>query len=376
MGDEAHVRLVDPHAERDGGDDDHRVLAHERDLVAPALLRAHARVVGERVVAPLPQPPRRLLDLAAREAVDDARVAAVLGVEEARELLARAALRHDGVADVRAVEAAHEDPRVPEPEPLGDLAPRGLVRGGGERDARHAGIALVQHRELEVLGPEVVAPLRDAVRLVDGEERDAQAVEQREGALAHQPLRRDVEQVERPCAGAALDRPDFVEGEGRVQVCGAHPGLEQRVHLVLHQRDEGRDDHRDAVPEQGGDLVAQGLAAAGGHEHQAVAPARDVLDDRLLLASERAVSEDAAERLARRPGHGAGCRRHRRAGANRHVSPIPRASIEFKLPTSPTAVPKGMLVFSELCLAQVQDRIDLPRQSGLKPATHLVGLSS
>ena len=70
--------------------------------------------------------------------------------------------------------------------------------------------------------------------------------------------------------------------------------------------------------------VAQGLAAAGGHEHQAVAPARDVLDDRLLLASERAVSEDAAERLARRPGHGAGCRRHRRAGAE-GVPDHPRA---------------------------------------------------
>ena len=30
-------------------------------------------------------------------------------------------------------------------------------------------------RELEVVGPEVVAPFGDAVRLVDGEERDLQA---------------------------------------------------------------------------------------------------------------------------------------------------------------------------------------------------------
>ena len=145
------------------------------------------------------------------------------------------------------------------------------------------------------------------MRLVDGEERDAQAVEQGEGALAHQALRRDVEQVEPARAGAVLDRPDFAEGERGVEIPGAHPCLPQGVDLVLHQRDEGGDDDRDAGTEQGGDLVAQRLAAAGGHDHQAIAAARDVPDDRFLLASKRAVSEDAIEDLARRPMHGPGC---------------------------------------------------------------------
>ena len=272
-----------------------------------ALLRAHARVVGEGAVPPTPEPLRRVLHLAARQAVDDARVPAVLGVEEAQELIARIVFRRDGVADVRAVEAADEDPRVPEPEALGNFAPRRGIRGGGERDARHAGVPFVQHRELEVLGPEVVAPLRDAVRLVDGEERDAQAVEQGEGALAHQPLRRDVEQVEPARAGAVLDRSDFAEGQGGVEIPGAYPRLPQGVDLVLHQCDEGGDDDRDAGAEQGGDLVAQRLAAAGGHDHQAIAAARDVPDDRFLLASKRAVSEDALQHFARRPMHGPEC---------------------------------------------------------------------
>ena len=170
-----------------------------------------------------------------------------------------------------------------------------------------AGVALVQHRELEILGPEVVAPLRNAVRFVDGEEGDAHAIEQRKGALAHQSFRCDVEQVQRSCAGVVLDRPDLIEGERRVQIPGAHSGLQQRIDLVLHQRDEGRDDHRDAVAEQGRDLIAQRLAAAGRHDHQAIAAARDVIDDRFLLASKRAVSEDAIEHLVRRPMHGGGC---------------------------------------------------------------------
>ena len=38
---------------------------------------------------------------------------------------------------------------------------------------RHAGKLVAQQAQLPVLGPEVVAPLADAVRLVHGDERDA-----------------------------------------------------------------------------------------------------------------------------------------------------------------------------------------------------------
>ena len=131
-------------------------------------------------------------------------------------------------------------------------------------------------------------------------------VEQREGALAHQSFRGDVEQVERPGAGVAFNGTDFVEGEGRVQIRGPHACLVQCVHLVLHQGNQRRDDDGNAIAEQCGDLVAQRLAAAGGHDHQTVAAACHVIDDRFLLTSERAVSEDAIEHLARRPMHGDG----------------------------------------------------------------------
>ena len=59
----------------------------------------------------------------------------------------------------------------PQLEALDDVGARQRVGGGGEGDARHAGIALGQHRELQVVLAEVVAPLADAVRLVDGEHR-------------------------------------------------------------------------------------------------------------------------------------------------------------------------------------------------------------
>ena len=50
-----------------------------------------------------------------------------------------------------------------------------------------------------------------------------------------------------------------------------------------------------AVPRNGGDLVAQALAAAGGHQHQRVAAGDHLVDDGGLRAAELLVAEDFVE---------------------------------------------------------------------------------
>ena len=152
--------------------------------------------------------------------------------------------------------------------------------------------ALVQDRQLDVLGPEVVAPLRHAVRFVDGEQGDLRRLEQLQAARRHQALGRDVDQVDLAGAHQPLDAHRLFERLGRVEEGGAHADFGQRVDLVLHQRDQRRDDHADAVAQQRRDLVAQRLAAAGRHQHQRVAAAGDVFDDVGLLAAEGRVAED------------------------------------------------------------------------------------
>ena len=74
-------------------------------------------------------------------------------------------------------------------------------RGGG-RERQHAlGAELARPRgQLEVVGPEVVPPLGDAVRLVDREQRDRRLGELGEEALVVEPLGRDVEELQ--AAGA------------------------------------------------------------------------------------------------------------------------------------------------------------------------------
>ena len=87
--------------------------------------------------------------------------------EKILELPPRAFLFDHAIMNIRTVEARYENARLAEIEALDDLVARRHVRGRGERDARHSREAFVQHRELTIFGPEIVTPLRHAVRLVD-----------------------------------------------------------------------------------------------------------------------------------------------------------------------------------------------------------------
>ncbi len=111
-----------------------------------------------------------LLDLFARQAVDDAGVAVVVVLDEAQELVSAVALLIDRVANVRAVEAADVLRRGVQVELLRDFracnasaVAVNAIRGtSGKRSCRIFSAV--------VLGAEVVAPLRHAVRLVDREQ--------------------------------------------------------------------------------------------------------------------------------------------------------------------------------------------------------------
>ena len=163
----------------------------------------------------------------------------------------------------------------------------------------------MQHRQAQVVGPEVVTPLGHAVRLIDGEQRHRAAVEQPQGGLGPQPLRRQVEQVELAVQEGVLDPAALVGILRGVEEAGPHAEHGQRVHLVLHERDQRRDDHAGALAHQRGDLVAQRLAAAGRHQRDRVAAGADMLDDLLLLAAEGVVTEHAVQHLGRRVALGA-----------------------------------------------------------------------
>ncbi len=144
------------------------------------------------------------------------------------------------------------------------------------------------------------------MRLVDREQRDVGPVEELSGRVHAQPLGGQIQEVELAREERRLDPHALRAVLRRVEERGAHSEGGQGIHLVLHERDERRDDDARAGANEGGDLVAQRLAAAGRHEHESVAARDDLLDDLGLLAAERVIAEDTVQDLERVRARGGG----------------------------------------------------------------------
>ena len=118
---EAHIGLVDAHAERDRGDDHDTVFIDEAILIAGANAGVKAGVIGQRLHAGLGQCGGGVFDLGARQAVDDAGVAGMALGDEGFQLSLRVLLVDDFILDIRAIETRNETRRAGKPQPIDDL---------------------------------------------------------------------------------------------------------------------------------------------------------------------------------------------------------------------------------------------------------------
>ena len=314
MRDKPHVGLVDPHAERDRGYDHDTVLVDEAVLMPGAKVCIEARVIRQRGNPGVGKRGRGILDLGARQAVDDPGIACMTLGDEGPELGGRVLLVDDFIADIWPVEARHELRRVSEGEPIDDLLSGELVGGGRQRDAWNGRETLREHGQADIFGAEIVSPLRNAVRLVDRKQRDARAGEQGQAARGEQPLRRDVEQIELAGDELCLDGGGLARRQRGIEDRGLDAGLEQARDLVAHQRDQRRDHDAAALAQQRRQLIAQRLAAAGRHQHQAIAAIGNVADDLLLRAAKAGQAEHGVEQSERITCVGSGLQGGRAGG--------------------------------------------------------------
>ena len=124
-------------------------------------------------------------------------------------------------------------------------------------------------------------------------------LEQAAERFAGRALRRDVEQVE--LAGPEpLDRLLAIAVRGR-QRCRADADRFGAPDLVVHQRDQRRDDQCRAVAHERGQLVAERLAGTGRHHRESVLAREDAADHVLLDAAERVEAEYGFENRKGRP---------------------------------------------------------------------------
>ena len=122
-------------------------------------------------------------------------------------------------------------------------------------------------------------------------------------AVAHQPLGRDVEQLEAAVAQAVVGRLPLRRSTRAVEARRRDAAGDQAVDLVLHQRDQGRDDEREpVVADERRHLEAERLAAAGRQHDDAVAPLEHGADGRALQRPQRSRSPSSAAGRRRRRG--------------------------------------------------------------------------
>src|SRR4029077_4081921 len=100
------------------------------------------------------------------DTVNDRRLTFV-AAQRFRDLRVDVELRSNAIEKIRAIERSNQYCWLLEPELLDDVGAHALGRGRGVGVETRAAEAGLQRRELAIFRAEVVAPLADAVRLVD-----------------------------------------------------------------------------------------------------------------------------------------------------------------------------------------------------------------
>ncbi len=264
--------MLDPHAERVRGDHHRGAIVQKRLLIDAPLVVAEPRVIADGLHAERAQVGADLLDGPSRRAVDDARHVGKFFqvVRQKSHLVGR---MFDLKKKILAVEARDQRVRVREIELRDDVRPDLVRRRCGERGQhRAAGERGDGGRDVEVRRAEVVPPVRDAVCLIDDDHADVDLREKFAETGAVQPLRRNIEQLRLAGPHLPENRLHVLPLHPAVDRSGADAVLPERVHLILHERNQGRDDDGDAVHQHRGNLITERLSRSGRHDAEDVAP--------------------------------------------------------------------------------------------------------
>jgi hypothetical protein len=259
--------------------------------------------------------------VSAIEAVDDARAGdgrEVLG--QPRESLGLVAHPEGTEAQAGATQGPRDD--LGRGAELGrDIVQHAAVGGRGRAQHRQGRRELAQDRaDAPVVGAEVVAPVGDAVDLVDDEEAQGafdRGQELAQEALIAEALRGDEQDVHLVAREGLADRLPLVD-VARVDGDRAEADAARHLDLVAHQGEERADDERRAVAlvaaDARGQPVDDALAPAGAlDDEHARAVGERRLDRLALVGAERRVRAEHAlqERVEVGGGRGMGSVGHR-----------------------------------------------------------------
>ena len=296
---EAHIRLVDAHAERDGRDHDDAVLLQKNILIARARRLLHAGMIGQRLDAALAQEFGELLGFAPRGAIDDAALPA-MAFDEIRDLLAAAGFGLHRQPQVGPVEAVHEHRRRTAEKLLQEypcawrqsaVAVKATVCTPPSAactvpSAAYSGRKSWPHCEMQCASSTASSAIFGAL-------------EEIERFGFHQAFGRDVDETQFTARDPLEDRAVLEKIVRGVQARRRNAIAAKLRHLIAHERDQRRHHDGQAVANKRRKLVAQRFAAAGRHDREHIAAIENSGDDFGLAGPERLEPECAAQTALR-----------------------------------------------------------------------------
>ena len=152
--------------------------------------------------------------------------------------------------------------------------------------------------DAEVIGTKVVAPLGDAVGFIHGHERYRLLAEGADERPVAQPFGGGIHQLISPGGNLLQNFLLLPEAHEAVNGHGGKIHHPERIHLVFHQGDQGRDHQASTGENERGNLVADRLSGAGGHDREGILAREDRFQDRLLPRPEIAEPETLLHEIA------------------------------------------------------------------------------
>ena len=163
-------------------------------------------------------------------------------------------------------------------------------RRGGQGQYGSLGDIGTDVGNLQVGRSEVVAPLRDAVRLVDGQQTDFHLLQCLDEGIGLQAFRRDIKELQSTVSGLVVGQLQCIGVHARIDGCRRDAFVDEVRHLVFHQRNEGRDDDAEAVHGHRRHLETDALAATRRQQRERVVPSHHRVDDVLLQRAEAGIA--------------------------------------------------------------------------------------
>ena len=293
MDDGADVGFVDAHAEGDGGDDYFQFSGEEVALDAFACAGIETGVIGGSASA---EGGGEFFCRFAGWSIDDGGAIGFFFEEIYSELVAARFGEFDDLdGEVVATEAMDEELGFCELELRDDVFLNCWRGSCSEGDDWRGTESREEVSEGAVVRTKVVAPGGDAVGLVDGDERGFFAREHLGEVGDAHALGCDEEKLESPVEVVAAGLTGVVAGEARVNAGDAEACGGELCRLVVHERDERRDDKGGSPASDGGELVTERFSCSGGHDEEDVATVCGGTADSLLICTKGRKAEGCVE---------------------------------------------------------------------------------